>query len=252
MKNRAAIWPVYTGASFNIWNSDTGRYYDSVDSEDITDHLQAKRLRQHRSSKSAFAAFDEETIENPATLPCLRPRIVYRDVTRSTDSRTTIAALVPGGVVVVDKAPYLLRIRGNERDEAFMLGVLSSMILDWYARRIVEQQIKFYILNNFPIPDADIDSDPVGARVVEIAGRLAAVDERYAEWAAEVGVPVGSVRDEATKQDLICELDACVAHLYGLDESDLAVVYETFHEGKDYSDHHAAVLEHFRRWEDQR
>ena len=42
--------------------------------------------------------------------------------------------------------------------------------------------------------------------------------------------------------------DACVAHLYGLDESDLAVIYETFHEGADYSERHAAVLEHFRRW----
>ena len=249
MKERAAIWPVYTGASFNIWDPDTGRYYDSVASEEITDHLQAKRFRQHRNSKSAFAAFDEETIENPTTLPCLRPRIVYRDVTRSTDSRTTIAVLIPGGIVVVDQAPYLLRIGGDERDEAFLLGVLSSMILDWYARRVVEQHIKFHILNNFPIPDTDIDSDPVGARVIEIAGRLAAVDERYADWAAEVGVPVGSVGDETTKQDLISELDACVAHLYGLDESDLAVIYETFHEGADYSARHSAVLEHFRRWE---
>lgn len=39
-----------------------------------------------------------------------------------------------------------------------------------------------------------------------------------------------------------------MAHLYGLDESDLAVIYETFHEGADYSERHAAVLEHFRRW----
>ncbi len=64
--------------------------------------------------------------------------------------------------------------------------------------------------------------------------------------------PVAWVREEATKQDLICGLDACVAHLYGLDESDLAVIYETFHEGKDYSARHAAVLEHFRRWENRR
>ena len=84
--------------------------------------------------------------------------------------------------------------------------------------------------------------------MLEIAGRLAAVDDRFAEWAAEVGVPVGSVRDEAEKTDLVCELDACVAHLYGLDESDLAVIYETFHERTDYSERHSAVLEHFRRW----
>ena len=88
---------------------------------------------------------------------------------------------------------------------------------------------------------------PVRDRVVEIAGRLAAVDERFVEWAGEVGVPVGSAIDEAVKQDLICELDACVAYLYELDEEDLAVVYETFSETVDYSERHAAVLAHFRK-----
>ncbi len=79
---------------------------------------------------------------------------------------------------------------------------------------------------------------------------MAAVDQRFAEWAAEVGVPVGSANDPEIKQDLIHELDACVAHLYGLDEDDLAVIYETF-DHKDpnrYAERHAAVLEHFRRW----
>ena len=83
--------------------------------------------------------------------------------------------------------------------------------------------------------------------MVEIAGRLASPDERFADWAANVGVSVGSVSSEAEKQDLIHELDACVARLYGLDEDDLAVLYATFHANTDYSERHAAVLEHFRR-----
>ena len=60
----------------------------------------------------------------------------------------------------------------------------------------VELHLNFHILNNFPIPDADTDNDGIACRVVEISGRLAAVDEKYAEWAEEVGVPVGSVADE--------------------------------------------------------
>ena len=240
------IWPVYTGRSFDLWSPDTGKYYASVDAESITAHLQEKRQRARSNDRSVFSEFDREQIEDPSTLACLRPRMMYRDVARATDTRTLITALVPGEVVSVDMAPSLLWPRGTARDEAYLLGVLSSMILDWYARRVVELHVKFYILNNFPIPDADHDQDPTAARVVEIAGRLAAVDERFAEWAAEVGVPLGAVTDEA-KYQLICELDACVAHLYGLDESDLAVIYETFHENTDYSDRHATVLEYFRR-----
>ena len=172
---------------------------------------------------------------------------MFRDVTNRTNTRTVIAALVPGEVVSVDMAPSLLWPVGAPRDEAYLLGLLSSMILDWYARRVVELHVKFYILNNFPVPDADPEDDPIAARVVEIAGRLAATDDRFAEWASDVGVSVGSVTDEDTKHDLICELDACVAHLYGLDETDLEVIYSTFSRTVDYSERHANVLEHFRR-----
>ncbi len=176
---------------------------------------------------------------------------MFRDVTNRTNTRTVIAALVPGKVVSTDKAPSLRWPTGRAIDQAYLLGILSSMILDWYARRYVELKLSFTLLNSFPIPDADPENDPLAARVTEIAGRLAAVDNRFADWAAEVGVPVGSVTDETTKTDLICELDACVAHLYGLDEGDLAVIYDTFHENRSYSERHAAVSAHFRSWADR-
>ena len=241
-------WPVYTGKSFNLWLPDTGKYYASADSESITIHLQRKRERSHRTRGTVFYEFDADWIADPSTLACRRPRIMFRDVTRATDTRTVISTLVPGDVVAIDKSPSILWPCGSCLEESYLLGILSSMILDWYARRLVEIKLSFTLLNGVPIPYHDPEEDQVAARVAEIAGRLAAVDDRFTEWAAEVGVPVGSVRDEAAKTDLVCELDACVAHLYGLDESDLAVIYETFHVGADYSERHGAVLEHFRRW----
>ena len=241
------FWPVYTGKSFNLWNPDTGEYSSSADPDTVTAALQQKRRNGHRIRRSAFSEVPAAWIEDPDTLPCLRPRIAVRDTTNSTNTRTVIAALVPGELVITHQAPYLLRIKGTEKDEAFLIGVLSSMILDWYARRVVELHLTASILDNFPIPAPDLDNDPTARRTVEIAGRLAAVDDRFSEWAAAVGVPVGSANDEPTKSELICELDACVARLYGLDEDDLAVIYDTFHEGADYSDRLAAVLAHFRR-----
>ncbi len=242
------VWPVYKGASFNLWDPDTGIYYASADPMTMTEHLRTKRKRQHRTSSSPFSEFDQDWIDNPDTLACLRPRIAFRDVTNPTNTRTVIAALVPSQVTIQHGAPYLLRIEGTERDEAFVLGVLSSMILDWYARTVVELHLTFAILESLPIFDVDIDRDPVACRVVEISGRLAAVDGRFTQWAYAVGVPVGSVQDEAARHDLIAELDACVALLYGLDEDDLAVIYDTFHAGTDHSERHTAVVDHFRYW----
>ena len=242
----AGPWPVYKGASFNIWDPDTGVRYGTADPAEVLAELQRKRLNQQRLARSAFSEFSRGWAEDPSTLPCLRPRIVFRDIARATDTRTVIAALAPGKLVLTHKAPYLLWPRGDARDEAYLLGVLCSIPLDWCARRVVETNLTYNIFNGLPVPRPDRD-DPLRRRVEKIAGRLAAVDERYAEWAEAVGVEVASVRDEAERDDLIAELDAAVALLYGLDESDLRVIYTTFHEGADYSARLAAVTEHHRR-----
>lgn len=238
-------WTVYTGASFSLWDPDTGKYYAWTDPERVTGELQRRRARGQRSSRSAFSEFSKEWAEDPDQLPCWYPRIAFRDVARATDNRTMIACLVPGSIVITNKAPYLLWPKGDERDQAFLLGVLCSMPLDWYARRVVEVSVNFHLFNAFPIPDPG-RGDPIRRRVEELSGRLAAVDESFEVWAEEVGVPVGSVSD-AEKPEMLAELDAAVSVLYGLDESDIRVIYDTFHEGADYSARRDLVLEHFRR-----
>ena len=242
------LWPVYKGTSLNLWEPDTGVYYDSVDADAITAHLHQKRLSQSRTRSSAFAELPSSVLREPATLPCRQARIAFRDVTNPTNTRTIVTTLIPPAVVITNKGPYLLQTRGSRRDEAYVLGILSSMVMDWCARRTVEMSMNFHVLNAMPVPDPG-EGHGVRDRVVEIAGRLAAVDERFGDWAVAVGVPVGSVNDPKTKADLICELDACVAHLYGLDEDDLAVLYGTFDAKRPdrYADHHAGVLAHFRR-----
>lgn len=242
------IWPVYKGSSFDIWEPETGIYYDSVSASAIIPYLQQKRLRQRLTTSSAFAEQEKSIAQDPITLPALAPRITFRDVTNPTNTRTVISALIPGNRVIVHQAPYLLLIAGTAMDEAYVLGVLCSMPCDWQARRTVELHMTFEQIGLLTIPDPGPEH-PVRVRAARISGRLAAVDERFAEWAAEVGVPVGSANDPDVKQALIHELDACVAHLYGLDEDDLAVIYQTF-DHKDpqrYAERHAAVLEHFRR-----
>ena len=87
------VWPVYKGSSFNLWQPDTGTYYDSADPEAMVDHLQEKRLAQRSKPTSAFAEQENTTTDDPGTLPCLHARIAFRDVARATDTRSLIAAL---------------------------------------------------------------------------------------------------------------------------------------------------------------
>jgi hypothetical protein len=48
------------------------------------------------------------------------------------------------------------------------------------------------------------------------------------------------------KRDMIEELDAVAAHLYGLSEGQLTHIFKTFHEGWDYEARLEATLRHFR------
>ncbi len=241
------FWPVFKGESFDIWEPDTGRYYAWADPRKVLPELQASRLRGARHARSPFSEFPRQWLRQENTLPPRFARIAFRDVTNRTNRRTVVAALVPPQVFLTHKAPYLLWPRGDERDQAYLLGVLCSLPLDWYARRFVEIALTFFLLNLLPVPRPGRE-DARWRRVVELAGRLAAVDDRYADWARAVGVPCGPL-EAGEKRDYIHELDAVVAHLYGLSERQLVHVFETFHEGWDYADRLEATLGHYRRWQ---
>ncbi len=239
------FWPVYKGASFDLWTPDRGTYYAWANPVLMLRHLQGKRMRANR--RSAFAEFEKGWREDPETLPCLRPRIAFRDVTSRTARRTIIAALVPPRVFLTNTAPYILWPCCDEEDEAFLIGVMSSLPLDWYARLFVVLHVSFFIVNPFPVPRPPKESQ-LRRRVIALAGRLASPDDRFADWAGRVGVACGPM-DTDEKHDHIQELDAVVAHLYGLSEMQLAHIFETFHEAWDHEELLRATLKHFRAWQ---
>lgn len=244
------FWPVFKGESFDLWTPDTGARYAWADPRVLIEHLQRKRRTGARNRLSPFSEFDRAVLEDAATLPCRHPRIAFRDVTRATDSRTVRVALVPPEVFLSNQAPYLLWPRGSRQDETFLLGILSSLPLDWCARRFVETHLNFFLFNPLPVPRPSPD-DPLRVRVIEVAGRLACPDERFARWAREVGVPWGPLPPDE-REDLIRELDALAALLYGLEEDHLVHVFETFHEGWDFEDRLRGTLVHFARWKTRR
>ena len=235
------------GESFDLWTPDTGVYYAFADPKPTQGWIQSKRLRAGKSLRDgAHREFPLKYLRDRATLPCHAPRVAFRDVSRATDTRTVRVALLPPKVFVTNKGPYFLWPRGDEKDQAYLLGVLSSIPLDWYARRFVEINLNFFIIKPFPVPRPDRD-DARWQRVVELAGRIACPDRRFRTWAKAVGVECGGIADDE-KEDMTHELDAVVAHLYGLSEAQLVHIFETFHEGWDYQARLDGVLNHFQAW----
>lgn len=247
-KAPTGYWPVFKGESFDIWINDSGSYYGWCDPEKVTHFLHRKRVSStKRGSGTAFAGFPPTWIKDPKSLPCYEARIAFRNVTRVTDSRTMRAALLPSQIFISNAAPFLLWPRGDEKDQAFLLGVLCSLPLDWYARRFVEVNFNYHLFNPLPVPRPSRENI-LWQRSVALAGRLACLDKRLGKWARAVGVEFGPLPDHE-KEDMIHELDAVVGHLYGLSESQLTHIFETFHEGWDYTDRLKATLQHLHAWQ---
>ena len=145
------FWPVYKGESFDLWKSDTGTYYAFAEPGPALEWIQNKRLHaSQRRRDTPHGEFPLAYLRDESTLPCFAPRIAFRDVTNRTNQRTIIACLVPPEIFIGNQAPYLLWPRGDDRDAAYLLGVLSSIPLDWYARRYVETHVNYFIFNPFP------------------------------------------------------------------------------------------------------
>ena len=103
---------------------------------------------------------------------------------------------------------------------------MSSLPLDWWCRRFIEGHADQEAFNCLRIPEPN--SHPrLCKRIVTLAGRLATSDSRLAKWAQTVGVEHGKLED-TDRKNMIHELDAVVAHLYGLTESQLTTYFRNF------------------------
>lgn len=218
---------VLSGKSFNHWHPEAGEVFAWANPEIVLPELNRKLISQLKLKSSAFYGLSLER-DLGGEHPIGRPRIAFRGVTRPNDSRTFIPALIPPMSVLTNIAPYFLSTVGAERREAFLLGVTSSLVFDWYSRKFIETAVNFHLLNAFPIPQ--LKNLELESEIIKVAGTLAAVDDRYGEWAGSVGVGV-SAPTETLKSQLVAQLDGLVAAAYGLDRSDLEHIFRTFHRG---------------------
>ena len=118
---------------------------------------------------------------------------------------------------------------------------MNSIPFDWIARRYVETNLNYFILDmlTFPLP-----RETSWERIGTLAARLSCLDERFAEFAAEAGVECGPLTD-AQRDDMRAEIDALVARAYGLTEDELRFIFTDFTENAVSPAYRQLVLERF-------
>lgn len=187
-----------------------------------------KKVRKPRPGQDSVLAESTNRAERRQAVASEldRARVAFRDVARSDDSRTVRACLVPPKLFLTNKAPYLAFLNGDEAAQAACLGVMNSLPFDWQARRYVEINLNFFILEALKLPELDEEDY---TEIATAAARLSATDGRFAPFAAAVGVKHGRL-STAQRQDLRVEIDARVARAWKLTEADLKTMFTDFTE----------------------
>ena len=129
-----------------------------------------KKVRKPRPGQDSVVAESTKRAERrqAVAVELDRARVAFRDVARSDDSRTVRACLVPPGALLTNKAPYLVFVGGETTAQAACLGVMNSLPFDWQARRYVEINLNFFILEALTVPDL---SDGDYAEIARAAAR---------------------------------------------------------------------------------
>jgi hypothetical protein len=108
-------------------------------------------------------------------------------------------------------------------------ALLNSLCLDYTLRQRVAANLTIFYIYQLPVP-RPTEKDPAFASIVVRAARLICTAPEFDDLARAVGLSGHSdgVTDEAEQAKLRAELDAFVAHLYGLTEEEFAYILTTF------------------------
>ncbi len=162
--------------------------------------------------------------------------LAYRDIARSTDERTMVAAAIPR-VGCGDTLPILMSkgVCSGEKWMDLLLANLNSFVLDFVTRQKVQgTHIKLYTLEQIPViapDDYDRTFGHTTARelVRDHVLRLTYTAHDMTPFARDLGYdgPPFIWNDEE-RRHLRARLDALYFHLYGLSKDDAAYILDTF------------------------
>ncbi|WP_420629830.1 Eco57I restriction-modification methylase domain-containing protein [Candidatus Leptofilum sp.] len=222
------------------WNVKFYREFDMTNSRSLFNQIkQGTPLFEGKMIHQFDAYFAEARFwleEKYLKYSHVRPGV--RAVASNTNERTLISAVLPPNVGAGNSILTIPDI-SSEQDGLFLVSLFNSLVLDWIIRMKVTSNLNMFILYQLPVPRLTA-GHPVFDAIVPRAARLSCTSAAFAPlWQAVMGTPYPQVTgtssatnqpatDPATRQQLRHELDALVAHLYGLSRDEFAHILGTF------------------------
>lgn len=205
--------PLVEGKMINQFVSDAAppKYW-------IEESAARTRLAGARQSDTPDRTFDYQSA-----------RFAFREIARSTDSRSIIATILPPGVFANHK---LMLGRVADLPVAAMMyvvGVANSVVFDYLARQRITSSVSMFTFYQLPMARLSVD-DPALRQIASRSARLICTRPEFDALAETSGLGShhAGVTDLVGRAALRAEIDGLVAHLYGLTEDEFAHILATF------------------------
>lgn len=167
-------------------------------------------------------------------------RFGFRRIASSTNSRTLYVSYLPQRVFSMYTLTTTVQfyfsgthfVRYMEKaEELFLYSCMASFVLDYIIRFQVASSVAMFNVYSLPVPRLTAGNPHFDA-IVPRAARLTCTRAEFADlWQTVMGsawTPASGVIDPVARQQVRDELDAIIAHLYGLSRGEFAHILSTF------------------------
>lgn len=150
--------------------------------------------------------------------PFLRARVVFRDISNATNSRTFIAAAIPE-LPCGNKVPILENPRGHASHALAMAALLGSLAFDWQTRqRLAATQLNWHIVEALALP-----SPCTLNGVIEVGASLSLLSRCFCALRIQLDRRLQNSPSRylpGARSEANASLDAIAAAHFGLDDGD--------------------------------
>ncbi|MBK8394871.1 MAG: ATP-binding protein [Leptospiraceae bacterium] len=167
-------------------------------------------------------------------------RLGFRDIASNTNERTIISSIIPptfhGNKIPTLKVFFEGKHMIQYQEQLYLSAIWNSFVLDYHIRQKVTTTLNFFYIYQLPVPRLSEKSTGQEKKtfdsLVERATKLICTTEEFADlWKEVMGTKWtknSGVTDDKARAKLRAEIDAIVAHLYGITEEEFIHILSTF------------------------
>ena len=167
--------------------------------------------------------------------------LAFRNVASATNVRTMISCIMPPRRFFANSCPLIILQHNNKlvlnneyyKKIFYLTAIFNSVTFDYLIRLRTNMNLNFFIVNSIAIPH-DTRSN-LAQKIVELSATLTIQNEDFAETAKRLQFKVKKLSLQQ-RIKTVAEIDALVAHHYGLERNQYEYILSTFRPKRQNSD----------------